>query len=111
MIKYEANVEVKLLRLNINDALHEPDEKTRIGKFWCVAPDYDKIFPIINKILFDKSIKKIIDANCTIERQEGGFGIKDSYGNHDTFTQDEILLFVELYKRSQNLPHKYLKNE
>jgi hypothetical protein len=44
-------MQVELLRDLINMALAEPNQKTRIGTFWCFAQDYDDEVPLI-KALF-----------------------------------------------------------
>ena len=93
-------MEVHLLRDLLNDALNDPDEKSRIGSFWVFAEDYDECIPILKKIFFDKEMKEIFSDECNVKRINETFFIEDPYGGKDIFTNDEMELVIHLWEKS-----------
>ncbi|MFH1831789.1 MAG: hypothetical protein ABH827_03210 [bacterium] len=94
-------MEVKELRADINEALSNPDETTRVGEFWCIEDEYTDCFPLFKKIFLDKKMEELIDKECIIKRCPEGFLVKDAYGDQEVFTHDEIALFIDLWQKAQ----------
>lgn len=96
-------MEVKLLRLDINEAIAETNELERVNAFWVIARHFDDCYLAFKVTYCDEKISKIISEECPITRCENGFFVQDPYGNQDVFTRDEISLFVDLWEKAQEI--------
>ena len=92
-------MEVKLLKSDINDLLKEPDEDSRVGILWCYADHYDDCFEVFQVLLYVEEVKEIKHEAYTVKRCKKGFLIRDSFGDQEILTNDEILFFVRLWKK------------
>lgn len=96
---------IKLLKEDLQEALNEPDNEIRVGKFWCFSRHYDHIYPFLKKIYCDKELKSIAyeyTFECIkITRINDIFRVEDGDVEYAIFSDKEIAFFIDLYEKSQ----------
>jgi hypothetical protein len=96
-------MEVTLLNSLLIDALNEPNEQTRVGVFWCYAPDHDIEIYLLKIMLYENKFFIEARGQGFIERYGNKFILRDAYKGEVIFTLDDVLFLIDLWDKADRL--------
>jgi len=92
-------MEIMLLQELLIDALNEPSEETRVGVFWCYAPDHETEIYLLKLMLYENRFFIELRSEGYIERYGNNFILRNKSKEEVTFSLDDVLFLIDLWDK------------